>query len=29
MLALLTLAYGKYIVKKLGVFEWLRQFMEG
>jgi hypothetical protein len=28
-LALLTLAYGEYTLKKLSVFEWHRQFKEG
>jgi len=29
MLALLTVAYGEYSMKKLSVFEWHRQFKEG
>jgi hypothetical protein len=29
MLALLILAYGEYIMKKLNVFEWHRQLEEG
>ena len=28
-LALLTVAYGEYAMKKLSVFEWHRQFKEG
>jgi hypothetical protein len=28
-LALLTVAYGKYTVKKLNVFEWHRRLKEG
>jgi hypothetical protein len=28
-LALLTVAYGKYAMKKLSVFEWHRRFKEG
>jgi hypothetical protein len=28
-LAVLTVAYGDYIMKKLNVFEWQRQFKEG
>jgi hypothetical protein len=29
MLALLTVAYGEYAMKKLSVFEWHRWFKEG
>jgi len=29
MLALLTVAYGEYALKKSSVFEWHRQFKEG
>jgi hypothetical protein len=29
MLALLTVAYGEYALKKLSDFEWHRQFKEG
>jgi hypothetical protein len=28
-LALLTVAYGKYTLKKLNVYEWHRRFKEG
>jgi hypothetical protein len=28
-LVLLTVAYGKYAIKKLSVFEWHRRFKEG
>jgi hypothetical protein len=28
-LALIPVAYGKYAMKKLSVFEWYRQFKEG